>query len=148
MAAPIQKKHMQIIEHVSGYDAAIRLASEPLLNDGYITNDYVEAMIESIKKHGPYIVLAEEFALPHARPSEAVLETGLSLLLVQKGVDLEGRNVKLFIVLAAKDSTSHQDYLKGLAEFLMEPANLKAVLACEDVDCIKTILDERWSPSS
>ncbi len=145
MAETIDKDHMQIIDSASDYGEAIRTAAKPLERDGYITDTYIDEMIEALEEHGPYIVLAEEFALPHARPSEAVKETALSLLTVKNGVDVKGHFVRLFIVLAAKDSTSHNRLLQGLAEFLMEPKNIQDVIACNTTDEIDHILEERWN---
>ncbi len=145
MAQNIPESHMQIIRSAKNYEEAIRVASKPLLEYDYITEEYVQAMIDSIEEHGPYIVLADDFALPHARPSEAVKETGLSLLTVKEGVDLKGNTVKLFVVLAAKDSSSHNEMLQSLAEFLMDKQNIKDVVACNTVKDIKTILNERWN---
>ncbi len=145
MAQNIPQSHMQIIENASNYEEAIQIASKPLLENDYITKDYIQAMIDSVEEHGPYIVLADDFALPHARPSEAVKKTGLSLLTVKDGVDLKGNTVKLFVVLAAKDSTSHNEALQSLAEFLMDKQNIQDVIACDRVQDIKKILDERWN---
>lgn len=144
MGENIKKKHMRIIEKTEDYKEAIRIAAEPLEKDDYITDDYIQAMIDAIDEHGPYIVLADKFALPHARPSEAVKETGLSLMVVKEPVDLKGNDINLFVVLAAKDSTSHTELLKSLANFLMDKKNIEDVISCESTDEIKKILDERW----
>ena len=141
----VKKEHMQIIDSAEDYENAIEIAAQPLLDDGYITKDYVQQMFDTIEKFGTYIVLADKFALPHARPSEAVKKTGLSLLVVKEAVDLKDNPVNLFIVLAAKDSSTHQDTLASLAEFLMEPKNIDDVINADSVDQIKTIIDERWN---
>lgn len=140
----IKMDHMQIIESQDAYEDAIRLAAQPLLKNGYITEQYIEDMLQALKDYGPYIVLADEFAMPHARPSEAVKETGLSLLVVKDGVDLMDNHVKLFIVLAAKNTTDHTEVLGSLAEFLMEKQNIKDVVNSDSVEAIQKILNERW----
>lgn len=144
MENTIKPEHMQIVETQESYQDAIRLAAKPLLDDGYITEQYIEDMLQALKDYGPYIVLADEFAMPHARPSEAVKQTGLSLLVVKNGVDLMDNHVKLFIVLAAKDNNDHTEMLGSLAEFLMEKQNIKDVVSSDSVDSIQTILNERW----
>jgi len=142
--AKIKREHMQIIDTIDNYEAAIEKAAAPLYNDGYITHDYIKQMKDSIEEHGTYIVLADYFALPHARPSEAVKANGLSLLVVREGVDLKGNDIRLFIVLAAKDSTTHMETLQGLAEFLMDKQNIHDVINAESKTHIEQILDERW----
>ncbi|MFP4078278.1 MAG: PTS sugar transporter subunit IIA [Candidatus Izemoplasmataceae bacterium] len=144
MVKSIRPEHMQIVDTQASYEDAIRLASKPLLEDGYITEQYIDDMLQAIKDYGPYIVLADDFAMPHARPSEAVKKTGLSLLVVKDGVDLMDNHVKLFIVLAAKNSTDHTDVLGSLAEFLMEKTNIQDVIKSDSVEAIQKILNERW----
>lgn len=45
---------------------AIRRSAEQLVDQGYIEDRYVDAMIESVNEYGPYIVLSPGFAMPHA----------------------------------------------------------------------------------
>ncbi len=142
--AHIKKEHIQIVKSVENYEMAITKAAQPLVNDDYITEDYIQQMLDAIEEHGTYIVLADKFALPHARPSEAVKKTGLSLLVVQDGVDLKDNDIYLFIVLAAKDSTTHTKALQSLANFLMEKKNIETVINCESTEEIASILEERW----
>lgn len=144
MVEVIQRKHMQVVERVKDYKEAITHAALPLVNDDYISEAYIAQMIDSLETHGPYIVLADDFALPHARPSHAVKKTGLSLLVVGEGVDVLGHNVHVFIVLAAKDNTTHVALLGGLAEFLMEKENIQALKRCSTVEALDTTLQERW----
>ena len=141
----ILKRHMQIVDNQADYVSAIKLAAKPLIKDHLIEVPYVEAVLSAIKELGPYICLAEDFALPHARPSEHVKQTALSLLIIKKGVDLEGNRVKVMIFLAAKDATSHQAILQKLAYFLMEPENIQDLIQCDSVDAIDALLEERWN---
>ena len=145
MAETIPQSRIQIIQTSDDYKNAIRLAAMPLVNENYIQPDYIQAIFDSLERFGPYIILADDFALPHAQPSELVLETGLSLLVIKEGVDLLGQQIRLMIVLAAKNSTDHMDVLSGLAEFLMEPQNIQDVIHASSIHEIKQILDERWN---
>lgn len=142
--AHIKREHMQIIDSIDSYEAAITHAAQPLVDDGLITHEYIDQMLQSIEEHGTYIVLTDYFALPHARPSDAVKENALSLLVVREGVDLIGNDIRLFIVLAAKDSTTHMETLQSLAEFLMNKQNIYDVIEAKDTKTIEQILEERW----
>lgn len=144
MVEAIPRKHMQFVERVNDYKEAITQAALPLVNDDYISEAYIAQMIDSLETHGPYIVLADDFALPHARPSSAVKKTGLSLMVVGEGVDVLGHNVHVFMVLAAKDNTTHVTLLGGLAEFLMERENIQALKMCASVEALDKTLQERW----
>ena len=55
-------------------------AAQPLLKNGSVTKQYVEAMVQSVLDAGPYIVLMPGFALAHARSEDGVCRLGLSAM--------------------------------------------------------------------
>lgn len=118
---------IQVIDEISDWKEAIKLASEPLLNEGTIDEDYVSAMIGGVEKYGPYIVLADEFALPHASNQGGVKEIAISVLVTKKPVDLLGQAVKVFMVLATIDNQSHLKALASLTEVIGDDDLLAAI---------------------
>ena len=86
-------------------EQAIRASGELLVSSGRVTAEYVEQMLAAVEEFGPYIVIAPGIALAHARPSEAVLETGLSLAVLAAPVEFGSHNdpVRLVFGLAALD---------------------------------------------
>ena len=63
---------VQIKEQVDNWEQGIALAAQPLLNQDYFEQSYITSMIDSVKKLGPYIVIAPEIAIAHARPNDEV----------------------------------------------------------------------------
>jgi mannitol operon transcriptional antiterminator len=108
------------ISQVSDWKEAIKQAALPLLDQGYINMNYVEKMIENVLKLGPYIVISEQFALPHAAPADGVKKTGMSMLLLEKPVDLMGESVRILAVLATWDNEQHLKALEQLTKLLKE----------------------------
>lgn len=147
MGEPIKHEHIHIEDSAENYEDAIRLAAAPLIEDGYIQDAYIDDILESLEKNGPYIVVADYVALPHAQPSKKVLKNGLSLLLLKEPVDLKDNPIHVFIVLAAKDSTAHLSSLQSLAVFLMEKENIDALIGANSVPGIQKVLEERWQTS-
>lgn len=119
------ESRIQVVNHCASWKEAIQLASKPLLEDGSIEPIYVQSMIDSIESHGPYIVLADHFALPHASASQGVNALSMSLLISKEEVDLLSKPVNAFLVLATVDNTSHMRALASLSELLYEPKNLE-----------------------
>lgn len=101
-------------------EQAIRASGDLLVSSGRVTAEYVEQMLAAVAEFGPYIVIAPGIALAHARPSEAVLETGLSLAVLASPVEFGSHNdpVSLVFGLAAVDHDSHIEVLATLAERL------------------------------
>jgi len=132
---------MQHKTSVDNWEEAITVAARPLLNKGVIDDSYVEAMIDSVEKNGPYIVLKDYFALPHAQAGTGVNEVGMSLLTLEEPVDLKGNEVKVFLVLAAVDASAHLDALSEVSELLMDDEKYEVVLQ-GDLEKIRQLIEE------
>lgn len=124
----INAERVNIVKSVKDWKEAIKIASKPLLEDNSIEELYIENMIKSVEKYGPYIVLADRFALPHASSKEGVNKLAMSLLIVEDEVDLLGKPVNIFMVLAAIDNTTHIRALASLSEMMYEEENIKLII--------------------
>lgn len=121
--------NMKKLPSVKDWKEAIKKASEVLLKKNKIKEAYVEAMINSVEEYGPYIVLEDGFALPHAKKGDCVNELSMSLLALDNPVDLLGKKVKTFVVLATIDDNSHLRALSSLSELLEEEENMEILLS-------------------
>ena len=110
------------------WQEAVQLASQPLLNEKAIDQQYVANMIHSVEENGPYMVLADYFALMHARPGEGVFHQGMSLLVTKNEIDLAGKPVRIFLVLAAKDNQRHLESLQEIMEVFMDQEKYQLIL--------------------
>ncbi|WAA13149.1 PTS sugar transporter subunit IIA [Fervidibacillus halotolerans] len=124
----LPKDHLQHEERVKNWEEAIKIASRPLLKKGVIEKKYIDNMIKNVYTNGPYIVLNDYFALPHAQPGIGVNKSGMALLTLTEPVDLLGHPVKVFLVLAAYDSSSHLQALSEITKLMMEQENFDVIL--------------------
>lgn len=105
----------------SDWEQAVIAAGDMLTKHGYAEPRYTTAMIEMVKEKGPYIVLTKGVALPHARPEDGALSTGLSLLVLKEPVCFghpQNDPVKVVIALSSIDNQSHIQMLSRLAKVL------------------------------
>ncbi|MFH8793377.1 PTS sugar transporter subunit IIA [Streptomyces sp. NPDC017941] len=103
--------------------AAIGAAGELLVATGSSTDAYTAEMIRNVVDAGPYIVVAPGFAFAHARPSPAVLRTGMSWVRLARPVEFgHGTNdpVDLVVALAADDASAHTEAMASLARLLAD----------------------------
>ncbi|MDT2596933.1 PTS sugar transporter subunit IIA [Enterococcus dongliensis] len=128
MSTILPKNQIQVIETLNNWREAVKLASEPLLKQKLITQDYIQAMIDSVEEYGPYMVIADYFALLHARPGEGVNQQSMSLLVVKEPIDMKAKPVKIFLVLAAKDNQSHLDSLQSIMDVFMDTQKYETIL--------------------
>ncbi|MEB2282667.1 PTS sugar transporter subunit IIA [Lysinibacillus xylanilyticus] len=133
----LTKDTIQLANFVNTWQEAIHLAASPLLKQHKIEERYIESMIHSIEKHGPYVVITPKVAIPHARHTEGVNELAMSVLSLQKPV-LFGpeKPVFLIIVLAATDHVSHLQALIDITKILQEPNQIDSIIACQHKDDI------------
>lgn len=123
----IKKSRIDIVDRVDSWEQAIELSSAPLLSEGIIDQNYIDAMVGAIHEYGPYIVLADEFALPHASNQTGVKEVAISVLVLKEAVDMKGKPVRIFMTLATIDNQSHLKALSSLVDIISIPANLEKI---------------------
>lgn len=123
---------------------AVRTAGDLLAGTGTSTGEYTAEMIASVEENGPYIVIAPGFALAHARPSPAVLRTGLSWVRLENPVEFGHESndpVSLVVGLAARDSGAHQAAMAGLARLLADPGTEEALREAPTAEALLALLD-------
>ncbi|MDR2748866.1 MAG: PTS sugar transporter subunit IIA [Bifidobacteriaceae bacterium] len=124
---------------------AVKMCLEPLLENGSIEKRYIDAVISTVEKTGPYINLGNSIALPHSRPENGVLKIGMTLLKLSEPVDIQDSDhrAQLFFGLAATDNNSHLDALAALSNTLMNQSKVDKLKTAENVEeIIKIIFHE------
>lgn len=106
-----------------------------------IKESYVEAMINSVYKNGPYMIIMPHIALAHARPEDGVNENGISFLKLKTPVIFPQENdVDIIIVLAAKEDEGHLELMAELADLLVDDEKTEAIRRAHNKNQIKEIL--------
>lgn len=132
-----------ILQRVANRTEAVTKAGELLVESNRVSHDYVASMLQAIEQFGPYIVIAPRIALAHGKPSEAVVKTGLSLLLLREPVEFKHSQndpVSLVFGLAATDHTKHINLMAELAELLSDSSKVNSLLNAADINQIRALL--------
>ena len=119
------------------------LAGLGLVESSRTTSAYTNEMIQAFEELGPYMVIAPGIALAHGRPSESVLETGLSLVTLSTPVVFGSTSndpVSLVIGLAAVDHDSHIDLMAALSELLMSEDTVNSLLGATNESQVRSYL--------
>ncbi|WP_145372902.1 PTS sugar transporter subunit IIA [Staphylococcus cohnii] len=124
---------VQVLEQVESWREAINIAASPLREQGYFQQAYIDDMIHSVEKLGPYIVIAPEIAIAHARPNNNVRKIGLSLLKLNQHINFseEGHYASLVFVLSAIDNEGHLEVLRSLATTLGNQQTVNNILKAQ-----------------
>lgn len=144
MKSYINDKMIQVMPSVPSWQEAIRKGARPLREEGYITEEYVEAMIETVIELGPYILLAPFIAMPHARPERGSLKKGLSILKLEEPISLtdDDKNMaSVFIVLSSAGNEGHLEMLASLSERLSDESFRNQLTTMNDKESILTLFN-------
>jgi PTS system ascorbate-specific IIA component len=119
------------------------LAGLGLVESSRTTSTYTDEMIQAFEELGPYMVIAPGIALAHGRPSEAVLETGLSLVTLSTPIvfgSTANDPVSLVVGLAAVDHDSHIELMAALSELLMSEDTVNFLLNAKNESEVRSYL--------
>ena len=135
-------ENVNLIESTADWEESVKLAAKPLLDKGFISENYVNSMINDINRLGFYIVLREGVAMPHSRPENGVLQTSMALLKLKNPVNYGENEVKLIFILAAEDSEKHIEALTGFSELLQNDDEVEALMKAETTEEVIGIINK------
>lgn len=141
----LKEKTIQLDVDCADWQASIKACGALLYEEGFIEETYIEASINSVKEHGPYIVITKGVALAHASSSEGVIKTGMSLVRLKNSVPFGNKNndpVSIVFMLATMDASSHLVALSDLAEFLEREEFKQLLNEAKDMNEIVTYIKE------
>ena len=76
----LKKQRVTYVDSVDNWEEAIRIAAQPLVCDGAITEVYIDAMIQSVKEYELVFVIAPNIAMPHAQGGKGVNENSFAFM--------------------------------------------------------------------
>lgn len=83
----LSKERVEMDYPAKDWEDAIRCAGKLLYDTNTVTEQYVEEMVSSVKKHGPYIVVCKGMALPHADCSKGAIKEAASLVRLKTPIE-------------------------------------------------------------
>ncbi len=140
----VEAGHVAFHQSFVDWEEAVRASCETLKADGTIEQAYEDAVVNSVKKYGPYIVLAPNIAMPHAQQgAEGVLKTAIGFMKVEEPVSFEEGNpekdARLFFTLASQNPDLHLENMGKLAELLGNEAIIEELLTAKSVEDLLAI---------
>lgn len=145
MLEKISEENISIGVYATDWEDAIRKSAQYLLETKKIENSYIDAMIETVHKIGPYIVLGNHVALAHARPECGVNQLSVHFTTLNPPVPFGSEKfdpVSLVITLAAVDADSHLELISELANVLMDEENVDKLVESKNASEFLRLLNE------
>lgn len=139
----LNTEKIQYVESVVDWKEALLIAGRPLLREGAISQNYVDAIIRQKEEIGPYFVIAPRIAMPHARPEQGAIKLGLSIVLLGNAVKFDSEEndpVNAIFMFAAPDSNSHIEMISQLAEILSDESIMEQIFNVRSKEELMKIL--------
>jgi len=117
----LKEETIELNVDVKDWIDAVRFGGDILFRNNCVTEKYIQAMIDTVKEIGPYIVVTKGVAMPHAQPDKGALRVGMSLITLKNPVNFgnaENDPVNIIICFSATDSKTHLKALSQLAKLL------------------------------
>ncbi|MFT8322989.1 MAG: PTS sugar transporter subunit IIA [Bacillus sp. (in: firmicutes)] len=138
----LKEENIMLNSQASGKLEAIKKTGQLLVDNGYVSQDYIEEMLKREEMSSTY--MGNFLAIPHGTDQSkgSVIHSGLSVLQVPNGVDFgDGNIVKLLIGIAGKDG-EHLDILSQIAIVCSEEENVEKLVQATTEEEIIRILSE------
>lgn len=126
----LKKQNIVIKDAVTNWKEAISLCVKPLVDNGYVSSRYTEAIFHNIESCGTGFAVLPYIILPHAKPEQGVFQNSMSVLMTKKPFYFEDKctPVKLVIVLAPISSRCHLQMLKTISTILCDEEKTRRIL--------------------
>lgn len=141
----INESNLNILTDVKDWQQAVELAVQPMIDAGAVEPRYLNAIYDMHREIGPYYVLGEGIAMPHARPEEGVIRTALSLVIISEGVSFNSPDndpVYVVFALAATDSHSHIEMIASLSQLFCEEKIVEKLTNSGSKEAVLAILSQ------
>lgn len=145
----IDNNSIQLQASASNWKEAIKIGTDMLIASGAIDPRYHDAIISSVEELGPYIVIAPNLALPHARPENGVIKTAFALVTLDSPIYFDGEDepVDVLITLAGSSSDEHMDGLMEVTQVLDDEesesgVDLDKLRRCRSKHDVYNVIDE------
>ena len=127
----LTKELVRFEKGFSSWEEAIKASSKGLLELGFIEESYVDSMIDSVNEFGPYIVIAPNIAMPHARPEAGSKKVGFAVMVCEEPVafsDKPEHQARLLVTLSCVSADTHLKMLQALVGVLGDETKFNAIL--------------------
>lgn len=139
----LKGSHIQCVNSQVSWEEAIHISAQPLLDDGSISNDYVNAIINDQKNKGLYMFLADDLVLAHSAIENGVNRLDVSMCTFKEPVPfLNGQNARIILVLCAEDKTKHIHVLNDMLNIFSKKKSIDQIASLNSSAEIYSYIDK------
>jgi mannitol PTS system EIIA component len=138
----LTKENIILNASLSDMEESIRFTGDILVRNGYVDEGYIGKMLEREKMASTF--MGNSLAIPHGTEDakKNVLETGISVVTVQEGVDFGGGNIAKILIGIAGKGDEHLSILSNIAIVCSEEENIEKILNAKSEEEIMDLFSE------
>lgn len=107
IADVVCEKHVLFVEEQLSWENILELASQTLIKDNIVTDEYTKMLKKEYKNQPAYIMLRQRVVLPHLDPMRMKQSLGVCILVLKQGIIYQSERVHVVVLLTTPDKTSH-----------------------------------------
>lgn len=133
----IQPNFVQLTDKSLDWRQAICLATEPLLKEKIVTNQYLKSILQNTESENNYSFLGSKLAIPHTTPNNGIIGDGFGFLVLKKPVIFPtGENISVIVPIAVKDTTKHLKAIKQLTNLASSVGLINRIVSTSNTKTI------------
>lgn len=113
----LRRDRISVTDENYSWPHAIQFAGQKLLQEGSITERYIETIISQLRFYGPFMFIMPGVVLAHAKPEDGVNHVDISMTIFNQPIRFsEFYEAKVIITLATEDQEKHLGILSDIME--------------------------------
>lgn len=128
-------------------EEAIRLSAGPLLENGSIRPEYVDAILDFYHENGAYFVYCPHVALAHASPDDGVNAFGFTILRLNPQIPFHSQNfdpVQYVVCMSLTDKQSHTKEVLNIMTIFSIPENIEILNSLRTPGEVYQMILKKW----
>lgn len=115
------------------------------LNSGYVTREYVSAVVQTAKNLGSYIVVVPRLAMPRARSINGTIESGINIMTLPQSVEFGNEDngpIYLLIGLMGNSDNLYLKTMQAITTVFRGDRMLGRIIVCDRREMAARILND------
>ncbi|MGX7123053.1 BglG family transcription antiterminator [Enterococcus raffinosus] len=133
----IKEENILFMEDDVSWEAILRKASQCLIDQQIVTDEYTSALLKEYRDQPAYIMLRQRIVLPHLDPMLIEQKLGVCIVVLKQGVQYQDKKIHVVTVLTTPDKTSHLTILYHINRMAKDAEFIEQLIALEDEGKIK-----------
>ncbi|ARU91704.1 pentitol phosphotransferase enzyme II [Spiroplasma clarkii] len=121
----------------------LKLGIKPLIADGVIDELWIEKLIQTTNKLGPYFVFSDLLAMPHISPDSSTKKLATGFIYCKKPLKFFGngyeKTCQIIVPLVTTDANSHMELLAQLVSLWNDQDFIKKLTSISDQNLLTVL---------